>query len=68
MGTTAMRTFAGGKGTVRSSTVGTGGMKNKRKRKTRLVREAAKREADALIRKREEREDPLSDWDGGYQG
>ena len=58
------RTVAGGRGSVRSATVSMGGMKNKRKRKLRQIRERKEDEALARQRKREAfEEEYAAEWE-----
>ena len=56
--------YAGGDGSIAVRDIKSTGMKNKRKRKMRLIKEAAKRESDIRQRKREELENSMSaEWD-----
>ena len=50
-------------GKVKVAGITKGGMKNKRKRKTRLIREKAKQEADARKRILAEKYDPTSSFE-----
>ena len=50
-------------GRVKVQGITKSGMKNKRKRKTRLIREKAKQESDARKRLQAEKYDPTSDFE-----
>jgi hypothetical protein len=55
-----------GDGTVKMAGIGTGGMRNKRKKKVRLMREAIEMEKMMKQRERESREREFEDDWGGY--